>query len=351
MDLSISSNQGVTAPSVQPKTAPVAQGSTQSASAQTSAPIDTVTVSASATDASNSAASASTAAPADAAVQYTLPASVIANMQAFATTEPTQYTDQINTSAAILADGSTASDDDKLKAWIGLMQLTTSGAIYQAGNIADLQKAYTAANGTYEKHVADVELQYNQIENRLAAPGEAAGQSVNGYQNQLSALNSFSDSDQKILLATMSAAGYHGFSSVEGWQAFDTVDDWKTTLQQEAASFDTNNEPQPQPASATSTQRTAPAPTVASQPATANSMLAKLLKTPQGSPGSKSSSDIALQVITQAAHRMFGRAEPNRGDAAGIATDSPGTNGVTAPFKSGVYDRTASQSSIFQAIA
>jgi hypothetical protein len=266
-------------------------------------------------------------------------------MQVFATTDPTQYTDQINASAAILADGSTASDNDKLKAWIGLTQLLTSGSIYNAGNIADLQKAYSAANGTYEKHVADVELQYNQIETKLAAPAEAAGQSVNGYQNQLTALNSFSDSDQQILLATMSAAGYHGFSSVEGWQAFATVDEWKSTLKQEAASFQANDQAQTPAVVTTTSQLNSPTAGTEADPSTGNSALTNLLKTAEGSVSTKSSSEIALQVLADAAQRMSGSADSDRASATESATNSSGRDKVAAPFKIGVYDQTGSQSS------
>jgi hypothetical protein len=165
------------------------------------------------------------------ATQVTIPQAVLDNMQAFATTSPTPYTDQIGADAATLADSSKASDTDKAQAWVSLTKLLSTGAVYKAGNVSDLQAALDATETTaYAKHAEAVSDQMNAMEWRMATPSITAGTATNAGQNQLTALNQFSPADQQILLATMSGGGFGG--------SYASVGAWKAALQQQSAAYD-----------------------------------------------------------------------------------------------------------------
>ena len=132
-----------------------------------------------------------------------IPPAVLSNMSAFATTAPTSYTDQVNQLSSVLADDSKASDDDKLQAWQTLSGLLTSGSVYRAGNVTDLQNALDATESTsFAKSLIDVANRY-QDKSLPQARANAGKPDFNPAQAQLDVFASFSAGDQKKLFVAL----------------------------------------------------------------------------------------------------------------------------------------------------
>lgn len=150
-----------------------------------------------ASDASD--ASSSGAGSADNHVQ--IPPAVLDNMKAFQTTSPTAYTAQIQQYAATIND-SKASDGDRFNAWTTLTGMLTSGTVYQAGNVADLQTALDATQTSgYAKGVMQLENQFHTT--NVIDVDVARGKGQAAVQGMVDALNSYSDADQQKIFVLM----------------------------------------------------------------------------------------------------------------------------------------------------
>ena len=173
-----------------------------------SAPLSDGTVAAlvaqQASDASSSAsssASTSSSASASTADHAQIPQAVLDNMKAFQTTSATAYTDQINQYASTINDAK-ASDQDRLNAWTALTGMLTSGTVYQAGNVADLQTAMDATQTSgYAKSLIQLENHFASVNTTAVSVAKAKGEA--GAQGMVDALNSFSDADQQKIFVLM----------------------------------------------------------------------------------------------------------------------------------------------------
>jgi hypothetical protein len=129
------------------------------------------------------------------AAHVQIPPAVLANMAAFETTSPTAYTGQVNQYVDTINDAK-ASDQDRLDAWTALGRMLTSGTIYQAGNVADLQTALDAEQTSpYAQSLMQLQDQFNTTQvNNLAAARAKGG---SGAQSLLDSINSYSAADQQ----------------------------------------------------------------------------------------------------------------------------------------------------------
>jgi hypothetical protein len=122
-------------------------------------------------------------------------------MKDFETTSPTAYTDQIGQYVNTINDAK-ASDPDKLSAWATLSGMLSSGAIYKAGNVADLQAALNATQTSgYARSLMQLQNQFHSANVSNADNDRAKG--VFGPQPLLDTLNSYSAADQQKLFVLM----------------------------------------------------------------------------------------------------------------------------------------------------
>lgn len=122
-------------------------------------------------------------------------------MKAFETTSPTAYTDRVNQYAGTINDAK-ASDQDRLNAWTTLSGMLSSGTIYKAGNVADLQTALDATQTSgYAQSLMQLQNQFHAANVSNADADRAKG--VYGPQPLLDTLNSYSQADQQKIFVLM----------------------------------------------------------------------------------------------------------------------------------------------------
>lgn len=142
--------------------------------------------------------------------------------EASASAPKTVYSDRVASAVATLASGAGSSLDDQISAYRDLKNMIFNGAqLYNAGNQDDLKSAINAFNNS------DFAKRLETVSNRYTVKAMSG---AGGPDNSLKAIDSFSSDDQKLL-----------FVSLMGDANYDTVDDWKAGMAQEAAAYDPNS--------------------------------------------------------------------------------------------------------------
>lgn len=271
---------------------------TTTPAADVPAPAVSVTLSGEAAQALAADASSAAPPPTD-PKQVQIPASVLANMKAFETTSPTAYTDQIGQYASTINDAK-ASDADRLNAWTSLSGMLTSGTVYKAGNVADLQTALNATQtSAYAKGLMQLQNEFHTA--NVINADSARSQGNYGPQPLLDTLNSYSASDQQKIFVLM------GLN-----QSYSDLDSMKSSYQQVADTYASNGQ-------LTKLAQPTPAALGASAATTA------------------SASDMALTLLqTGAAQAKASAAQTDRDDAKSApASQSAAAAGPTTPYKEG----------------
>ena len=156
-----------------------------------------------------------------------------------------KYTDLVNQYTKTLANGSTASLDDKLSAWTNLTSLIfardNNAPLLMETNKNDYKRAVdTYQNSDFAKQIQQVDGQFNNVSSALA--GSQVGTDINAASNNLNLLSRFSQDQQKMIFVAMNM-NISGSNIIGGQDIYySNLDDWKADLKQQSSAFNTQEQ-------------------------------------------------------------------------------------------------------------